>query len=714
MATYSTQFSSAFSQAFHEQDGCFSAHAFDSDGFWVSYQYPDTYQSQFSKAFWIAFNVDNRGAFDPLGFYSGGFYTTSSSATPQAYFDPVAYDGQTLTTSIYTTKTISPSMYSSAGGIVLNTINVPAAITFNPLMYGSIGGITGVVSTSATFSPNLYDGSTNTTVLSTYPSVNIGTVPIYSGETFNCAISTSTSFSPNLYDGQTLDVTVTTYTSAYISGDFYDGQTNTFSLSTSALVFANSYDGQTSNVILATYPSASITGNAYDGSSTSLELATSRQLGLFPSYSGETLFLGSVTNEPNWYFYDGSQTSVALATTPTFNFGLYDGQTSVLQLDTHPAEPIQIRFYDGSEFSVTNLKTLVHAEFSVEFKSTSWVQLDWNSTTTFDLTLASCCEFHFDDPYIIDLDFAPQYNYRWAGNDFVKTSVTLTSNQRFVFNFYDGSTFYTKDLVQFDPHFYDGSHASVSGMFIGNLQCQPLKTVSSLLSYAHDGSNLNVSLKTDEAIKPRFFDGSSVYADINSFDFGSLKFYDGTTTKNIELETRRLHLLCKDSLRLTGYNLIIDLAIDDYKNCCNILFSDTGSYATCSLSASPNVSGFAYDGSRATLPTIEVPVPWRFNFWHGSAMTFKLSTNDTFKFNAYSGEVNTIKFYEYPILGYSGEIMQATLTPFTKVDNVVFGENGCLDNEWQAVDEDGFPIGPINPVPIELDNYLHWIKARCY
>jgi hypothetical protein len=46
---------------------------------------------------------------------------------------------------------------------------------------------------------------------------------------------------------------------------------------------------------------------------------------------------------------------------------------------------------------------------------------------------------------------------------------------------------------------------------------------------------------------------------------------------------------------------------------------------------------------------------------------------------------------------------------------VTFLELGCLDNEYIPIDEDGDPIPDLlNPVPVELDTYMHEIKAKCY
>lgn len=62
--------------------------------------------------------------------------------------------------------------------------------------------------------------------------------------------------------------------------------------------------------------------------------------------------------------------------------------------------------------------------------------------------------------------------------------------------------------------------------------------------------------------------------------------------------------------------------------------------------------------------------------------------------------------------GFTGEFAELSI----EFDvGVKFLEDGCLENEYIYVDEDGDPIPEkFTPVPIELYPYRHYIKSRCF
>ena len=86
-------------------------------------------------------------------------------------------------------------------------------------------------------------------------------------------------------------------------------------------------------------------------------------------------------------------------------------------------------------------------------------------------------------------------------------------------------------------------------------------------------------------------------------------------------------------------------------------------------------------------------------------------SNPEMELNTRTGESMALSFYVPPIIGATGEHVEASLTT---IYEVVFLEDGCLDNEYIWQDENGDPIPEkFNPVPVELDPFQHDLKARC-
>jgi hypothetical protein len=185
-------------------------------------------------------------------------------------------------------------------------------------------------------------------------------------------------------------------------------------------------------------------------------------------------------------------------------------------------------------------------------------------------------------------------------------------------------------------------------------------------------------------------------------------FRNGESFSIDSFECNNIHRLCKGFFIPNGNNIEIEL-IDVLDENCYVDRIYTGERFNTVLSATSGPASTNYFGESASASlTLEYWLAYG-----GECAYAALSTTVRQDGWAREGSSMFIKFYEPDWVGFGGE--SAFVTSLEIDIQVEFLEEGCLDNEYIYMNEDGDPIPEkFESVPIELYPYQHNIKARCF
>ena len=179
-------------------------------------------------------------------------------------------------------------------------------------------------------------------------------------------------------------------------------------------------------------------------------------------------------------------------------------------------------------------------------------------------------------------------------------------------------------------------------------------------------------------------------------------------TLHVTLESNHINFpLCPVNFIPDGDNVYVELDYIDDTSCYADYFHTGENCVVHSFQVNQNFQERYYEGARMDME-LTLRDAWVLRAYTGE--TARVS-NPEMELNTRTGESMALSFYVPPIIGATGEHVEANLTT---IYEVVFLEDGCLDNEYIWQDENGDPIPEkFNPVPVELDPFQHDIKARC-
>lgn len=462
----------------------------------------------------------------------------------------------------------------------------------------------------------------------------------YSGELTDVLINTTFAIYPNSYSGEYADSSLTTRSPITLLFDSYTGQYSQLdNLSTSFIIPFRLYDGAIGSATLTSFESSSLIPTVKTGEYSTFALQYSFQIPLNSVRTGESANITSITNDQFWRLFDGEYSVVTLTTEDNLFLQAKAGELGVCSLDTKPSAGIGTFAGKAGENVTVSLDALRSVLFYVYNRASVIVQVDIDSTTSFDLNTDSCCGIRnelLSNNHLILLEQAPQPSEKYDG-DKIKVDFDLATQKRFSFDAYAGSDASIKDY--------------------------------------------------------------SDYLDV-TFETGCFAIFN--------FDALFSHRLCKGYFIPAGDWVVIEL-IDLLTEDCYVDRFYSGE--TTSVKLSDDIVLAPYKGTVGALATteVEVPGPWRLNAYSGERLRFDFPWNWN---SAYEGVTTSIKFYEPPINGYSGEFADVDLTIRFELR---FKEQGCLDNSFIYQDENGDLIEELsNTVAIEGDPFLHDIQAECF
>lgn len=224
------------------------------------------------------------------------------------------------------------------------------------------------------------------------------------------------------------------------------------------------------------------------------------------------------------------------------------------------------------------------------------------------------------------------------------------------------------------------------------------------------GQYLKVDIHTEPRLRPKFFVGENLNASENRMptilcgqNYGGFRTLNlGQNVVNIRLSTGNL---IPDSS-----NLDIEL-VYTYPEGNQIYLFNSGESLKVELIPKYGIPTSMASGEYMDAELSDFIV----RFQDGEHMYAHIQSDQIIGAKQYTGERFVSPIYDPPIIPFFGVGESIYLGDITTTYHVTFLDAGCLDNEYIPIDEDGDPIPELfNPVPVELDMYLHEIKAKCY
>jgi hypothetical protein len=474
----------------------------------------------------------------------------------------------------------------------------------------------------------------------------------YSGETGSSNLSTSYLLDFDAYDGNSISLDIQLFAPIHFDASGYSGEIVTvpyINYSTNLGEFA--YSGEVYYWDLATYPATALLFNSNSGDNASASIQTSEQIGSFNTQDGQSVSIDHLDSLENYRFPSGENLLLTLNTEVVFELAPLSGENLIPSLETRPSEGIgRLLPLSGETITIDALKTIQHHNLYVVFWHDTYVQVDIDSQTYFDLTVDSCCggpRALKAQEFRIEMDFA-EYPDQVHFGDHTVFHVELSCRPRFQIDFISGENFKTFDNV--------------------------------------------------------------VYIAQDDYDNPQMYFRSAESFALVSFESKFIHRLCKGFFIPNGNNIQVEL-MDVLDESCYVDRIYTGEKFSTVLCITCNARHINYSGE--TLLFDFVIDRWELYAVGGERLDFSLSTTVSLKGLNPSGGSNVfVKFYEPDWIGAGGEIATVSLELDVQVEFVDDGclENEYI---YMNADGDPIPE-KFTPVPIELYPYQHDIKARCF
>lgn len=480
--------------------------------------------------------------------------------------------------------------------------------------------------------------------------------------------------------------------------------------------------GEYSAATLLNNPAWTPTFVARSGENATVSVSTSDALSVAQAYTGECATL-DVDDSPaavlEGLVYAGEVGSTTLATWSTFIFRGYSGEEGLLDLETSPSPALDIDGYSG-EYATVTIQFAPHlgtvAGRSGEMASTSVGTLD-----NYIVKTGEVGEADLATDIIIAID-------QFGGEHASINLKTGPSEPLGVFRGYSGE--FDACVLQTSPSaiLYLNPvtqwHDAVVG-FETSTSFDLLNRACCPRTDSHEAIELNEMEPPDIA-----YSGTKVYAvaDLSARPRFYMQAYAGEHSGFVDPNWLGTFQAWAGEL---ATNQSMEFEFHDFNLCYGnlILDSEYADAELVDLSSWDCEAHAAWSGESAVLTFLEANVQPQPLGYSGEWAYVVLDTNPAWlclaytgeyamveswpNMNGQSGEAVVVRFYEPSIEGATGEFAQVTAL---KTDYLVeFTELGCLDNEYLPMDEDGDPDPDrANPVPVELDYYVHSIKARCF
>jgi hypothetical protein len=560
--------------------------------------------------------------------------------------------GETLSTDLAIFPPVDLTIVSARSGETFNSIDL---VTYRILSFNNFAGEN--VSFDITYIQNSgspsdnFSGETLSASLDTSDALPFIS---YSGELGSSDLSTSYLLEFNAYSENSISLDIQLFAPVRFDANGYSGEVGSIpfvNYTTNLGEFA--YGGEVYYGDLTTYPAAALLFAANSGDNTSAAIQTSEQIGRFDSQDGQSIVIEQIDSLENYRFPSGENLLATLKTEIVFELNYPSGEGQFSSLETRPSEGIgRLQPSAGEAATVDALKTIQHHNLYVVFWNDTRVQVDIDSQTYFDLTVDSCC----------------------GGPRALKA-------QEFRIEM---------DFAEYPDQVHFGDHT----VFHVELSCRPRFHIDFI-----GGENF----KTFDNV---------VYIAQDDYGNPQMYFRNAESFALVSFESQFIHRLCKGFFIPNGNNIQVELT-DVLDESCYVDRIYTGEKLSAVLCNTCNVSHINHSGEYANAD-LAVIKPWELEAWGGEHFEIG-SLSTTVKLGDLTpadGSDVYIKFHEPDWIGAGGETAIVSLDLDVQVE---FVDDGCLENEYIYMNEDGDPIPEkFTPVPIELYPYQHDIKARCF
>jgi hypothetical protein len=474
----------------------------------------------------------------------------------------------------------------------------------------------------------------------------------YGGEYGNVYLSANQALEPLVYDGQLTTFDLQTHPPVQFSVAGYSGELLELPYFNYTTRFgAFSYSGEVSEITITTFPSPGLAPLIYTGEYGDVSIQVSQPVGVFNFRGGETGVADTIDFLENYKFPAGENLLLDLRTETVLSLGYYDGSRNSIDLTIRPSEGIGLLRAGGGEETI--------ADTLKTMQHHDLYVIFWHDTHV---------QVDIDSQTYFDLttDSCCGGPRPWFGQNF---RIEL-------------------DFAEYPDQVHDGDRV----VFHVDLSCRPR------FKFQACGGEYTDFIDRTDYIAEDYEHNPQMY------------FIGGERFSLISFESNLKIRLCKGYFIPNGNHIMIELT-DVLDENCYVDRIYTGERVWTILCNTRTLSHRNYFGERLDFD-LTLNLPWLLRTWGGERLDFNLSTTIRESGNAYDGSHMSLNFYEPDWVGNEGQSAVASITLEVQIE---FAEEGCLDNEYIYMNEDGDPIPEkFEPTPIELYPYQHNIKTRCF
>lgn len=613
------------------------------------------------------------------------------------------YEGSTSLLALATASLLDGKAYSGQYGT--STLTTFIGSTFTPIFYpGSTAEV--ALRTIDSLVPPVYTGQNTAADLTNYPATPLYPIA-YSGETAAAAILPGITFPSISYDGGYGTFDLDYVVNVGLPAGWYDGERADFTLATTDALSFIGYAGE--NVLLYFGASFALYPSAYSGSYSQASLT----LNLFDQidsagYHGQVIYpsLSTTTRLPNIGFAgENALFDLQQNLQPNILLIPYSGETVIASMQISFQLPVG-RAYTGT-YSVLNK---IDSEPNTHFYADEALEAALSTTDTLKVPVLQTGENCLVVLQVGKSEGLGTFR-AYPGTELFSTFDTKHHADLYVM-------FRTSIMTQVDigsATYFDLNTDTCCGVrreSTSNNLLMHLFVKDYLPEAVSDGDRVifSIDLRCNPRLSMEFGTGETF--EFREYDgYLSVDFAEGTEGVVNSFEADLTHKLCKGYFVPNGNWLVVELN-DVLPEDCYVDVFYSGTTMSCVLSddivirVNNNYSGEHLDPTLTTFP------PWEFIFRSGEILWCVLSLEVAMYPRVYPGETLEFRFYEEPLICYTGASGECELSIEY---HVRFKETGCLDNDFAFQNEDGDLIAELaNPVPVEGEPFYHSVLAECF
>lgn len=662
-----------------------------------------------------------------------------------------SYEGQYVNSIVSANRFIVSNSY--CGETLTSNVAFATVASFVVDIYEGQHSST-TITTDSVIESNVFEGQQSNVVINTYQAIPLS-FNVYEGQTLSSIVNTYKGYIVNAYDGSELKADVFTPETGRMDYFVYEGQSveldiglthsltvdykfgdsSDFNMSPTYVWNVDSYDGQYTNVTFYNPTTAKITVNVldghylrvpainidtgfivegYEGQNVNANIEYDPYQGL-PSlmYSGETMVfqLNSIHEIYDIPIYDGQYVTTTLSTYESFRMtsNSYDGQ----YVTTKPMFTIILgtsNAYDGS----TLIVSAIDETPNTTMYSGEEMQFDLSTSSLFETEMydGQNVKFELKRGEPVSLGFIYAYEGTTANVD-----VTLLITTSFRINYTFGNEIFFNEWSNSPYHIDLGKRKCCVGFDNDILNIELNDAPYNSTQYDQFGSpceSMTFELSTRRTLTFDVYDGQYSVLDptVNTFE---VRAFEGQYVYSRDVVTEMTIDLEEGNLIPEYDDITIELnrpVIPSERKYTRMYSGDYASFkigVPYALQPSRQIAGERVDINLIVDPALKPKC------YFGDVATCVLSTNVQIPTKAYEGQQTKITVYEDPHLYYVGEECYFELETKSDYYAEFVEKGGCLDNQYQDIDENGQPLpNTFNGTNVEGERFLNFVEGRCF